>query len=60
MSFYLAIEWALLHTGVVDNLTRFVVGPQPTDDLVTGVERGLLAFEKGIFGGNFFEKEVLG
>ena len=60
MACLFAAECTRLHTSVVDILIRFVVFPQPADNLVAGVERGLLAFETGVFGGDFFEDEVLG
>ena len=60
MSFCFAIEFTRLHAGMVDILIRFVIFPQPANYLVAGMERGLLAFNTGVFGGNLFKVEVLG
>lgn len=50
MSFFFPVENTRLYAGLIDVLVRFVVLPQPADNLVAGVERGLLAFETGVFG----------
>ena len=60
MSFFFPVENTRLHAGLVHVLVRFVVLPQPADNLVAGVKRGLLAFETGVLGRYFFEEKVLG
>lgn len=59
MSLLFAIETTLLRTGAVDILIGLVVLPQPADDLVAGMEGGLLAFDACLFGGYLFEEEVV-
>ena len=60
MSFFFAIETALLDNSVVDTLIRFVLIPQPANYLVACMECRLLAFNASIVGGYFFKEEVLG
>ena len=60
MSFFLAVELTQLYKRLVDILIRSVFVPQPADSLVACVERGLLAFNTGVFGGNFIKEETLG
>lgn len=46
----LVCEQARLRAALIDDLVLFVVGPEPSDDRVAGVEGGLLAFEAGVVG----------